>query len=154
MLTTAIFLVEKSLIRDGPKFTEYPGRVLGNLTVEKKTTSPPISQLKKSFCPHFFKLKKSPSPHFLRLQKKCWPPYINPQKNFSPPLLPPFEQPQVISISTQYLEKKGSLVISKSLFSLFDNSMDWHGSELLAKRDSLQNLTSKKVAVPLFDKEI
>ena len=61
-------LSRMSMLRDRPKFTGYPGWVLGNLTFEKKTTSPSISQTKKIFA------------RTLSTSKKSWPPYLNLEK--------------------------------------------------------------------------
>ena len=119
-------------IRDRPKFTRYPGLGFGKFDGWKKNTSHPISQAKNCACSHFFSLKKCPSPHIWDFKQS-----IGLWKTSRPPLLPPSEQPRIDSI-------QGSLVISKSLFSLFDNGIDCRGSELLSKSDPLQNLTSKK----------
>ena len=56
-------------LRDGSKFTGYPGRVLGIFSVEKKFAPPSFFFQKKFLPPLFLCVKKSMPPFFLTSKK-------------------------------------------------------------------------------------
>ena len=77
-----------TILRDHPRFTGYPCRVLGIFPVKKNYPPPYFTGQKKLLPPLFQPQKKAWPPHF-RLKKKYLPPFFDPTKKVQPPFSTP-----------------------------------------------------------------